>query len=57
MRPRVGELCTEPVPLADLRDRLQRVVIRVSVAIDLVDDAKVRELCEKRPRGLNQRAS
>src|SRR5258708_12051478 len=52
MSPGIGELAGEAMPLAHLQDSLQRVVVRVAVGFDLVDDAEVRESGEKTPSGL-----
>ena len=55
MRPCVGELRRETVPLANLQNGLQRVVIGVPVAFDFVDVAEVRELAEVGAAGLQRR--
>src|SRR5580704_18247678 len=52
MSPGIGELTGESMPLANLQDSLQRVVVGVAVGFDLVDDAEVRELGEKWPSRL-----
>jgi len=52
MRPGVGELRSEAVPLANFQNGLEGVVVGVSVAFDLVDDAEVRELREIGAAGL-----
>ena len=52
MRPGVGELRSEAVPLANFENGLEGVVVGVSITLDLVDDAEVRELREIRAAGL-----
>src|SRR6202140_4046935 len=52
VRPSVSELRRETVPLTNFQNGLEGVVVGVSVALNLVDDAEVRELCEVRTAGL-----